>query len=120
MGKDICEAAEMNQILRRVRAVMFDMDGTLTVPNIDFNKMRKLAGIAAHQPIVETIETFPREKKDIALKAIRMVAKEARENQELMHGTQDLLKFLKTRNIPAAILTKNDGEAVDFFVESLE
>eukprot|EP00123_Amoebidium_parasiticum_P000718 comp115981_c0_seq1/m.48955 comp115981_c0_seq1/g.48955 ORF comp115981_c0_seq1/g.48955 comp115981_c0_seq1/m.48955 type:complete len:211 (-) comp115981_c0_seq1:72-704(-) len=108
------------QALHRVRAVMFDMDGTLTLPCIDFAKMRRMAGVPEGMPILETVMTWPEPRRGAAMEAIRLVEKEAREGQELMDGTHDLLSYLRSKNIPRGILTRNDNDAVLHFVETLK
>jgi hypothetical protein len=42
--------------LREIAAVVFDMDGTLTVPCIDFVEMRRRVGVTEGQDILTVID----------------------------------------------------------------
>jgi phosphoglycolate phosphatase-like HAD superfamily hydrolase len=45
--------------------------------------------------------------------------KEGRENLRLLPGTRDILQWLGDEGVPCALLTRNDQEAVEHFVDSL-
>lgn len=49
--------------------------------------------------------------------SILPLVQEGRENLKLMPGTRELLAWLSSRQVPCAVLTRNDQEAVDHFFE---
>eukprot|EP01134_Creolimax_fragrantissima_P001894 CFRG1894T1 len=108
------------QALSTVRAICFDMDGTLTLPSIDFQRMRELAGVDKGKRILDAVMQFPSPRREAALEAIELVEKEGRENAKLMDGTKDLLEYLQIREVPLAILTRNNKQAVDHFMALLD
>jgi phosphoglycolate phosphatase-like HAD superfamily hydrolase len=44
---------------------------------------------------------------------------EGRENLRLLPGTRDILQWLGDEGVPCALLTRNDHEAVEHFVDNL-
>ena len=47
---------------RKIRGLIFDMDGTLTVPNLDFNEMMRRLGCKTNNILKEVDETFTDEE----------------------------------------------------------
>ena len=45
--------------LMEVRGVIFDMDGTLTIPVLNFLEMKAALGLAPNQDILPTVQTYP-------------------------------------------------------------
>eukprot|EP00879_Flechtneria_rotunda_P019666 GHRR01020664.1.p2 GENE.GHRR01020664.1~~GHRR01020664.1.p2 ORF type:complete len:143 (+),score=52.59 GHRR01020664.1:147-575(+) len=66
-----------------IRGVVFDMDGTLTVPVIDFQYMCQCAGVGPTGDILDVIKTFPPEQQRQALQAIAKVEKQALRDMEV-------------------------------------
>lgn len=66
----------------RIKGVIFDMDGTLTVPCIDFKKMRELAKV----PAGEDILTHAHGIKDLKEKERCWEAIEQVEAQQVTEG----------------------------------
>jgi len=90
-----------------VRGVIFDLDGTLTRPIIDFKAIREAMGLSPHRPVLEQLEDLPapvrREKEDILL------AYEARAAaaSELNDGVRGLVDALGRRGLAMAVSTRN-------------
>jgi HAD superfamily hydrolase (TIGR01509 family) len=102
----------------RPRAVIFDLDGTLTEPLLDFDLMRAEIGLAPGLPILEQLEQL--EAGDPALRAraevvLRRHEREAMDRATLADGCRELLRHLETLKIPTAILTRNIREVVETF-----
>ncbi|KAH7433383.1 hypothetical protein KP509_07G066800 [Ceratopteris richardii] len=80
--------------MRTLRGVIFDMDGTLTVPVIDFAKMyREVLGpnhprIVAGSPIdiLHEIQEWPTDKQRVAYQVITRHEQEAHERLQIMPG----------------------------------
>ena len=101
---------------RAPRAVIFDMDGTLTEALLDFDAIRSEIGLAAGLPILEQLAGG-----DAALRArgeeiMRRHEREAIARATLAEGCLELLARLRARGVPAAILTRNTREVVETFV----
>ncbi|HZE99971.1 MAG TPA: HAD-IA family hydrolase [Planctomycetota bacterium] len=88
------------------RAVIFDMDGTLTRPFLDFPKIRASIGVA--EPLLENMLALPPgPDRDRAFAILDRFEDEAAEASELNDGTREVLAFLETRSIPSAVVTRN-------------
>lgn len=103
-----------------VSGVVFDMDGTLTVPNIDFKEMYRRCGVDRGQDILEAIALRPRDERLEAERIIDEVEEDSRRTLELMPGATALINFLEDRGIPMAIVTRNTKKTVDRLQELLE
>ncbi|MCO5560674.1 hypothetical protein L7F22_014291 [Adiantum nelumboides] len=87
----------MTTSLRTLRGVIFDMDGTLTVPVIDFAQMyRDVLGpnhprIVSGSPIdiLHEIQEWPSEKQQTAYQVITRHEREAHERLQLMPDEED-------------------------------
>lgn len=99
---------------RVLRAVAFDMDGTLTVPCIDFQLMRERAGILEGD-ILEVLATMDAERQAEARAAIWEVEQQALKDMRLMPGVQQLCSFLDSEGIPRGLITRNVKHSVDHF-----
>ncbi|CAA3009234.1 haloacid dehalogenase-like hydrolase domain-containing At2g33255 [Olea europaea subsp. europaea] len=110
----------------RLRGVVFDMDGTLTVPVIDFPAMyRTVLGekeylkIKSENPsgidILHHIETWSPNKQKRAYEIIADFEKQGLNRLQIMPGASELCSFLDSRNIRRGLITRNVKEAVDLF-----
>jgi HAD superfamily hydrolase (TIGR01509 family) len=102
------------------RGVIFDLDGTLTEPLLDFEAIRREVGIASGLPILEALESFDpgaRARAEIILRRHEMDAIRA---ATLADGCSELLAELARRAVPVAILTRYVREAVEDFVRRFE
>eukprot|EP00850_Spirogloea_muscicola_P011390 SM000070S21356 [mRNA] locus=s70:623539:625164:+ [translate_table: standard] len=66
-----------------LRGVVFDMDGTLTVPVIDFAAMRRRVGATSHDLLAE-IAAWPPARQEQAYRTITAIEMEAKENMRIM------------------------------------
>ncbi len=93
--------------LTQCKAFIFDMDGTLTVPQHDFDAIRELLGIPQGSLILEYLDKLPpadRQQKRAQLNEFE--AELAAESQPAP-GLFELLNELRSREIGAAVLTRN-------------
>lgn len=86
-------------------AVIFDLDGTLTRPSLDFDKIR--AEIGVEGPILEAIETMGVEERRRAEQILLAYEREAAENAVLYDGVVEVLDGCRERGFALAILTRN-------------
>ena len=76
-----------------LRGVVFDMDGTLTVPNLDFGEMYRRAGVPRGEDILAT-----RWRADeTACRVVEEMEAEGRRTLALMPGAAELAAWLEAR-----------------------
>ena len=100
---------------RPPRAVIFDLDGTLTEPLLDFEAMRREIGIAPGLPILEALEGSSAAERARAEEILRRHELAAIEAAVLSDGCVELLGLLAERRVPMSILTRNMRDAVTAF-----
>lgn len=93
-------------------AVIFDLDGTLTRPYLDFDAIRSEIGIAAG-PILESMDEMTPSERDRAERIVRRHETEAATNSRLHEGARETIVTLRERGFPIAILTRNARSNVD-------
>ncbi|XWS13948.1 hypothetical protein CRYUN_Cryun36dG0082600 [Craigia yunnanensis] len=110
----------------RLRGVVFDMDGTLTVPVIDFAAMYKAVlgdddykRVKAENPsgidILHHIENWSPNKQRKAYQIIADFEKQGLDRLQIMPGAAELCGFLDGKKIRRGLITRNVKEAVDLF-----
>lgn len=112
----------------RLRGVVFDMDGTLTVPAINFAEMYwEVLGDETYKLLrsqnpnrsidilhhIDGLES-PEEKKK-AYDIIARFEKQGFDRLQIMPGAADLCRFLDSKNIRRGLVTRNVKNAVDMF-----
>ena len=100
-----------------VRAVIFDLDGTLTKPLLDFDAMRAEIGLPPG-PILEQLAHADAATRARADEILRRHEREAIARATLADGCAELLARLAALGIPAAILTRNVREVVEIFART--
>jgi phosphoglycolate phosphatase len=134
--------SEKSDLLRRIRAVVFDFDGTLAVLNIDFSQMRdqvfKLMGnhgidesSIEEKYLLEIIDEVALilskrnssaaeefyQKAHLILHEIEM---KAAEEGRMLPGVKETLISLKRKGIKVGIVTRNCEEAVRRVLPDIE
>jgi HAD superfamily hydrolase (TIGR01509 family) len=93
------------------RAILFDMDGTLTEPMLDFPRIKAEMGIGSG-PILESLAQLDESRRTLAEDVLLKHEKTAAEQSRLNTGCRDLLAWLKSRQIPMALITRNSRISV--------
>jgi len=128
------KAPEEQNKFHKIKAIIFDFDGTLAVLNIDFSFMRervfdlmKCYGVAEElveeRYLLEIIDEVyqilwkknPSDAEDFYQKAhhiLHEVEMKAAENGGLIPGTEVTLKCLRKKGIKIGIITRNCEDAV--------
>lgn len=118
----------------KIRAIVFDFDGTLAELNIDFDEMKCRLALLAQEhrlpphpfsslPALEWVERIVRDARDDhpsasrkfqekAESLIRDMELEAAHQSRLFPFTRPLLARLKERSVKTAIITRNCEQAV--------
>ena len=93
-------------------AFLFDMDGTLTIPRLDFDQIKREMGIG-DGPILESLENLIGEQKIAAAAVLHRHERESASNADLMEGCHALLRWIDDLRIPRALITRNSRQSVD-------
>lgn len=88
------------------RAILFDMDGTLTQPLLDFPAIKREIGVG-DQPILEALAAMTPDQRASAETILHRHEDEAARSATLNDGCEMLLHWLEQRGIPTAIITRN-------------
>jgi len=101
----------------RVRAVVFDMDGTVTDSPLDFDRIRAECGVPAGRPVLEHLAQLPADERERAESVL--VAHERRAAAEcvLKDGAADVVRALRARGLKTALLTRNSAASVRTVLE---
>jgi HAD superfamily hydrolase (TIGR01509 family) len=91
----------------KIEAVIFDLDGTLTEPILDFDQIRNEMGLPAGIGILEGLETMTPEQKRRAEQVLLDHEDKAAQNSKLNDGAKEILDILRRRNLPIGLLTRN-------------
>jgi HAD superfamily hydrolase (TIGR01549 family) len=102
------------------RAVIFDLDGTLTVPLLDFDAIRAEIGLVEDRPILEQLAGADEGLRLRSEEILRRHERVAMERATLAEGCAELLARLRSRAIPHGILTRNTREAVELFMRRFD
>lgn len=100
-----------------IRAVIFDLDGTLTKFNLDINRIKEEIGGNAEKTILEIIESLNAQDRKNAEKILEEYECEAARNSQLNEGVEELSEFLKNKKIKTALVTRNNRNAVRIIME---
>jgi HAD superfamily hydrolase (TIGR01549 family) len=93
------------------RAILFDMDGTLTAPMLDFPRIKAEMGIGS-RPILEALAELPADARRIAEEVLHRHEETAAADSTLNPGCVELLDWLARRNISVALITRNSLTSV--------
>ena len=98
---------------RRVKGVLFDFDGTLTLPGaLDFPSIKREMNCPQEMPILEFIEAQPADKRKPLLEVLDLREASAAEQSRPNEGAERCLSELKRRGILLGILTRNSLRSV--------
>uniref|UniRef100_A0A0C9RIG2 TSA: Wollemia nobilis Ref_Wollemi_Transcript_16544_997 transcribed RNA sequence n=1 Tax=Wollemia nobilis TaxID=56998 RepID=A0A0C9RIG2_9CONI len=109
----------------KLRGVVFDMDGTLTVPVLDFALMKRLvlgddhpdikSGNTAGIDILHEIEQMSPDRQLKAYSIITDMERQAHQRLQIMPGAMELCELLDSRQIRRGLITRNIKASVDLF-----
>lgn len=101
------------------KGLIFDMDGTLTVPAIDFISVRRELGILEGD-LVPIIDAWPEERRNWAWQLIEKYEDDVRSKTKLQPGVHDALVKFQRAGIKLGILTRNSRLGVDALLNILD
>ena len=91
-----------------IKAVIFDLDGTITQPFLDFDAIREEMGYPPEaEPILELMKKMTQQEQENAEKILRVHEDRAVTESVLNPGAKETLTELRRRGILIGILTRN-------------
>lgn len=101
---------------RRISAVIFDLDGTLTRPHLDFEAIRAEIGLSAG-PILESIAEMDPAAAERAMSILQRHEWVAAENAVLHEGAVEVVDKCRAMGHSVGLLTRNTRLVVDHFID---
>jgi len=98
---------------RRIRGVVFDMDGTLVAQAIDFDAIRRELGLPFGTPLLEAMDRLPAADRTAAWAVLDRHEQAAVAGAEVLPGVLDFLAWLDTRGLKRAVLTRNSRSVAE-------
>ncbi|MBU2499320.1 MAG: HAD family hydrolase [Proteobacteria bacterium] len=103
---------------KRIKGVLFDLDGTLTFPGaLDFPAIKREIACPNDIPILEYLETLPLDRKVPLFKILESKEVEAAAQSYPNTGAEKCLAALKERGLLLGIITRNSIESVRLALE---
>lgn len=95
--------------------IIFDLDGTLTRPRLDFDAIRAELGVSG--PILEAMEHMTARQRAYADRVLNEHEWQAAREAELQDDAADVINHLRQDDRPVAILTRNARVTLDHVLE---
>jgi HAD superfamily hydrolase (TIGR01509 family) len=92
--------------IRPLRAIVFDLDSTLTRPYLDFTRLRRQLNLPDGD-ILTWVATLSPGDQQQALRIVENFEQDGVENVEWNAGAQETLATVQAMGIPIAIVTRN-------------
>jgi HAD superfamily hydrolase (TIGR01509 family) len=105
---------------KNIKAILFDMDGTLTVPNIDWKKLRARVGVAQGLGIMEHIYALSDEQARRADLIVREIEMNSVRDAVANDGLAQLFVELQHKPWKLALITNNHREAMQHVVSTFD
>lgn len=94
-----------------IKAVIFDLDGTITEPYFDFDAIREEIGLSRDGgPILEAMETMTTAERQRAERILHVHEEKAVTESTLNPGASETLAGLRRRGIHVGVLTRNRSD----------
>ena len=95
----------------QIKAVIFDLDGTITQPFFDFDNIREEIGLARDSgPLLESMEKMTSQQRQNAEKILHYHEQKAVTESRLNANAKKTLSALRSAGINIGILTRNKRE----------
>ena len=88
---------------------IFDMDGTLTIAQHDFDAIRAELGLPDGLPILESLDQLPPEEASNLHLRLNQIELEVAHKSRPAEGALELLKLLTSKGYKLGILTRNNA-----------
>ena len=106
-----------NQLIARKHWI-FDMDGTLTIAQHDFDAIRAELGLPQDMPILEALNQLPMEESATLHLQLNEIELELAHQSKPAEGARQLLDKLHSQGIMLGIVTRNNAINVGVTLEA--
>jgi HAD superfamily hydrolase (TIGR01509 family) len=96
-----------------IRAVVFDLDGTLLKQAIDFPALRRELGAPDALDIIRYVDALSPAGREKAMRILEKHERKASENSELNEGAREALEAVRSAGLRTAVLTRNSRHSVE-------
>lgn len=103
-----------------LKAVIFDMDGTITKPVLDFEQIRLELDLPTLEDISAQLSQMSEERQAKAWGIIHKHEQNAMILQELQPGFLEVLELCRTHNLKVGLLTLNVRKSVELLCEKFD
>jgi HAD superfamily hydrolase (TIGR01509 family) len=104
-----------------IKAVVFDLDGTITRPFLNFKQIRMEVGVLlGRQSLLDQIESMSEAERKRGLAILEHHENEAAVNAELNLGVRDLMAYVRSHGILSAVVTRNSENSTSVVLEKLK
>ena len=100
-----------------LRALLFDLDGTLTEPRLDFDAIRREAHVPDRIPILEYMQGLPPSEAAGVNAILHHHEEQAALESELAPGAREIFDLAGRLGLRLAIITRNSRRSVETFIE---
>jgi HAD superfamily hydrolase (TIGR01509 family) len=99
----------------RLEAVLFDFDGTLTMPDgLDFPAIKREVGCPPEKYVLEFVEGLPKgERRDAALAALARFELEGAARARPNAGAEEAVRRMRRHGLKVGVITRNGRPAID-------
>ncbi len=97
---------------------IFDMDGTLTIAQHDFDAIRDELGLPESQPILESLDLLPESQSAPLHERLNQIELEIAAESKPAEGAKELLETLLNNNANIGILTRNNKINIDVTLQA--
>jgi HAD superfamily hydrolase (TIGR01509 family) len=101
----------------QVKAVIFDMDGTVTDSPLDFERIRADCGVPAGTAVLEHLATLPQAARRRAEAILAEHERRAAAECALKDGAREAIDALRALGLRTALLTRNSAQSVRTVLE---
>jgi HAD superfamily hydrolase (TIGR01509 family) len=106
---------------KTIKGVLFDFDGTLTLPGaLDFPAIKRELNCPPHLPILEYLEMVPPEAKAALMKILESAEEKAAEQSLPNAGAEECLLSLRHNGLLLGIITRNSLPSVRLAMKRFE
>jgi len=96
-----------------LKAILFDLDGTVTRPLLDFDAIRREALVPEGVPILEFLETLDPPRRAAVTDILEQHEDRAARDSTLAPGAREILALARNLGILTGVVTRNSRRSVD-------
>jgi HAD superfamily hydrolase (TIGR01509 family) len=94
--------------------VVFDLDGTLTYPYLDFGRLRQQLGLGLFgEDILKWVSSLPEPRRRLALRTIEAFEQDGVRHARWNEGARETLGAVRRLGLSTAIVTRNSRASLD-------